>query len=312
MLLAYIDESGTNYKTGDGYFTDGPYAIWSGILVNEDKYFHVERGFYELGKGLLNIENWQKDELHASDIWNSVNEGVRKEDAVKKYFEELFQFIAKMHLPVVFGIQQKDPKAGKNDKEEQLEKSRYSFLHGLEHQLAELQETGILIADAEQDSIGRSKMADLVFERTKWRYNPGSTATSGKKPKFEFEFRSNFIIDQLHYVDSKNSLLIQFSDHVCFVLRRVLEHLYLVHYPSKNGGKPKPDINKVPITEDTFNIFVKNSKVKFAHYVHDDVSMGEMFNLAGGSYFKFAKMTHGVRFPVDDVKIFLQQITPFG
>lgn len=269
MLLVYIDETGTNYKKDEkGYFiVDGPYAIWGGIFLNESKYFQTERAFHELARKLLKIKDWQKEELHASEIWQSAKSGKRKIDDIKKYFEELFQLIAKFHIPVVFGIQQKNPKLRATLQKKELEKARIAFLHVVEHRLAELNETGVLVADSEFDVHNtdkeREEMRKLVSFRTKWRYNSSSKKRE-IKTKYEFEYRSNFILDQLHYVDSKESLLIQLADQVNFILRRVFEFLYLTHFPKP--GRPSANIDLVPISENTFNFFYKECGIKIGTF----------------------------------------------
>src|SRR5260221_6310004 len=110
MILAYIDESGTNFsQDSNGYFNvDGPYAIWTSVLISEKKYFDVERGFQDLAKKYIGT-NANKNELHATKIWTNRKNAPGQEEKVKQYFEELFQFTSKLHIPVVFGIQQKNP-----------------------------------------------------------------------------------------------------------------------------------------------------------------------------------------------------------
>src|SRR6266851_6962031 len=72
MILGYIDESGINYsQDSKGYFyVDGPYAIWSCVLISEKRYFDLERAFQDLAKKYLG-NNIKKRELHATEIWKS-------------------------------------------------------------------------------------------------------------------------------------------------------------------------------------------------------------------------------------------------
>ena len=143
MLLAYIDESGTNYKKINDYFKDGPYAMWSCILVNEKKYFDIERMFQDLAKKILPV-GLNIKELHASEIWENRNKNNDYDKKIRRYFEELAQLTGKLHIPILIGIQQKNPNLNKNcykKKKIELEKARYSLITLMEHKLADLNET---------------------------------------------------------------------------------------------------------------------------------------------------------------------------
>src|SRR6266566_976890 len=301
MILGYIDESGINYsQDSKAYFhIEGPYAIWSCVLIPEKKYFDLERAFQDLAIKYLG-NNIKKSELHATEIWKSRKNNNAQNKKVRQYFEELIQLTAKLHIPVLFGIQQKNPnltkKTKKNslEKERELEKARYSLLSLVENKLAEMNETAILVSDEEGTKIEALK--NLVFHRTKWRYSPPMKKTEGLiKPAFLFEYRSNSILDQLHYVDSKESLLMQFADHMCFVLRKTFEYLYLLNFPGSNGNRPTADKEHLPISELTFNAFVEFCKVMYAFYneQNKDVTLGPLFSVSK-LYFHFEYPTSNV------------------
>ena len=317
MILAYIDESGKNYKKDKhNYFTaDGPYGLWSCILVDEKKYFDVERTLQDLSKKYLKIDP-RKKELHATDIWESRKISQEKEKEVRYYFEELIQFISKMRIQVIFGVQQKNPSLKRDNRtiEKELAKAQYSLLTLLEYELAKMREPAVLVADLDPSS--REGLKNLVFQRTKWRFQPPSRKIKSVKPKFLFEFQSHYIVDQLHHVQSQDSLLMQFSDNICFVLRKVLEHLYLLNFPKYDGSRPMADKNEVPITDSTFNSFVNFCEVKFAYFDEKvkDVSMGDLFNLSRENY-QFERPTSGVYLlsrQQSDSSIVLRQFTPYS
>lgn len=79
-----------------------------------------------------------------------------------------------MHLPIISGVQQKNPNLIANkekiltNKNLELDRARNSLLTLIEHKLAKLNETAIIVSDDEADE----KLKELLFERTKWRYNP--------------------------------------------------------------------------------------------------------------------------------------------
>lgn len=277
MILTYIDESGINYLKENSFFKDGPYLLWSGILVPENKYFHTERMFYDLVSQFLGVKDWRKIELHAYNIWNQDGyfKNISKEK-IKDYFEELFQLLSKLSLKVVFGVYQKNPRIwGEKSKEVENTKAMCSFLQCLEHVIGRMGETSILISDSPGRSLlKRTRYNDiksLLYEKTKWRFNPGDKKAGGFKTKYNFESKYCFLLDQLHYVDSKESFFVQLSDHIGYVLNRVLTYSYLCCFPDE---KLKADIDKVPITAGTFNFFSRNITV--SHY---DKKMRDIFIL---------------------------------
>lgn len=257
MLLTYIDESGTNWKKTNGFWLDSPYIIWTGLMIPENKYFHVERMFYDLAKELLNITDWRRTELHATDLWNQAETGKRKKEDVRKYFEELFQLLTKLDLKVVASIHQKNSKIGlKNVQLGEMRKSIFAFMHGIEYKLSQLNETSILIADSQNKEEQKKRFTDLeelVYNRTQWRYNPGQKSKWVVKSRYNFEARSCFILDQLYYADSKDCLFIQLVDHISFVVMKVFTYLYLKTFPTSIT----PDLEKVPLSSETFNFFAK-------------------------------------------------------
>ena len=260
MLLVYIDESGVNQGLSrNDFYNDGPYIIWSGIFIPQEKYFHLERLFYDLAKNILGINDWQKKELHATDIWHRTGDFRNISEAkVKKYFEEVFQLLSKMGLRMCFALQQKNSRlTSRNSKGKEMTRSIYAFLHGLEYQLSSLNETGVLIADQSvRNNSEYTEMEKLLLDRTKWR-NLGKNRMK-ILPKYRYETQSCFILDQVNYTDSKKSLFIQLDDHICFVLNRVFTYLYLKQFPKP--GRPAADINKIPLSPNTFLFYFNQSR----------------------------------------------------
>lgn len=252
MLLGYIDDSGINYKTKNNFFTDGPYIIWTAILISEKKYFHTERLYYDLAHKILGVKDWRNNELHATDIWQRQNNFKDlSENKARQYFEELFQLLKKLNIQVIIGIQQKNVKRhSKVAKKKEAEYAIYAFLSCLEHTLSSFNETAILISD---ETSHNKDMQNSLYERTKWRYNPGSRKKGRFMSKFFFENESCFLLDQIHYVQSSESLFVQLADNVSYVINRILTYSYLDCLKAHN--KPKADITKVPITPATFKFF---------------------------------------------------------
>lgn len=289
MLLVYVDEAGVNYKidTSTGFFHDGSHLVWCGVLVNEEKYFHLERLIYNLAYRFLKIKDWKAVELHANDIWarRGVFSHLTNEN-VREYFEELFQLLAKLKINVVIGIQQKTRSFKSStaiNKEKEI--CVKALFIALEHQLSELNQTAIVIADDESGSNEERILNNILYEQTKWRYNPGAKQNAKYQYKYKYEASSCFILDQLHYVDSKDSLFMQITDHITFVLKRVITYGYLNNYNRTFKSFPKADITKVPVTSNTFNVFVRNAKCSFLS--EDDFTITDFTNNTDDNhYFK--------------------------
>lgn len=276
MLLIYVDESGNTWEKLNDFFKDGPYVLHTGILINQEKYFHLERLFYDLFSSILGIKDWQVVELHASDIWK--REGYFKkfsESIVRKYFAEFLQMLAKFSIKVVIGLQQKDKFITSVASQiKQVRYSQYALLHGLEHSLAEINETGVIISDA-GDKI--KSLSDLLYKRSQWRYNPGADRRRIRDlPGFRYETRSCFILDQMHFVSSKDSFFVQIVDHVSYVFQRVLTYSYLKAFPQKNII---PRMEDVPVTKDNFTFFVKDVRVAEYKLGLKDVSFSNLVDI---------------------------------
>jgi len=279
MLLVYIDETGISYqKNTKQTFIDGPFAIWGGILVPESKYFHLERLFAELLKKYLNVGNWRKIEVHATDLWN----GNPPFDKISKqrrgeYFEELIQLVTKLRIDTVFGIQQKNIGLRSNkSRDNEILLAPYSFFTALEHKLSEKNETAVLIADI---SDKKGPIQKLLYQRTKWRFNPGEKKSKFKS-KYFFENHSCFLLDQIHYVDSKLSFFTIIIDHLCYVMMRVLTYSYLNQNPSLGI---QADINKVPISSGCFNFYTQCISVGAFSKSENDVVL-EKLSIWGDGY----------------------------
>lgn len=277
MILIYTDESGINYEIQNNFFNDGPFIIWGGMCVDDTKYFHLERMFIQLIDNYFKIDDWLKQEIHSTDIWNRRNFFSRfSESEIKEFFEELLQLICKLHTFCIFGICLKSLDADKDKKRLEIAKAIYAFLHNLEYYLSQEKETGLIIADVidygdnvEEDKYRQRKILDeLLYERMMWRINPKAHIEPLIASKYRFESQSCFLLDDIHYMHSKHSIFLQIFDVVIYIMMRVFTYLYLF----VNPGIIDADIKKVPITIDTFQFFVRmNATFSFFDDSKNDV-----------------------------------------
>jgi hypothetical protein len=278
MLLTYIDESGTNYKKEGAFWKDGPFLVWTGLFIDEKKYYHLERLFCDLLKK-IDVKNWEKVEAHGTDIWNRKGQFSNlSEQTVKNYFEELFQLLGKLDIQIVLTLEKKSANQ-KSPIQQKEEKGRCinAFIHAIDHELSKINQTSVLIADGGGDE---QMMDDIIFERTKWRYNPGARKTRKRPTKFQYESLSCFILDRIHYMDSSRSLFLQIVDQVSFVMQRVCTYAYL-----KNEPNPPivPDLSKVPVTTDTFNFATDNIVISTYDQSKNDIYFYNYRGYFGGN-----------------------------
>jgi len=261
MQLIYVDEAGINYRANEGVFRDGPFVIYTGLFIDDTKYFHLERLFNDLINDCLGVSDWNASEIHACDIWAcSGNFSHLTKEKAREFFEETFQLLSKLWIRVAAGIQHKTIGADAAVQKSEITKSIYCLLHSIEECLSESNETGIIISDFSdiRSETQAPMLSQLLKEKTNWRYRSGCSETI--PAKYKYESRSCFILDNIHYVDSKNSLFNQIADIVAFVIKRVTTFCYM-----KIRSIPSADINQVPVTVPTFNYF-SGKKLVLAGY----------------------------------------------
>lgn len=255
MQLIYIDESGINYKVENGLFKDSPYVFYGGLCVDDRKYFHLERLFSDIIREFFSIDDWRKQEIHATDIWaktgmfNSFDKIKAKE-----FFAEVVQMIAKLNLATLIGFCEKSISEDQNIQLKEISYSVYAFLHNVEHYLSGVNDTGIIISDMPSSNNSRDipLMSKLFRERMEWRFGCNSEKTI--KSKYQYESRSCFVLDNIHYVDSKKSLFNQITDILLFLVMRAFYYEYLkINHPQI------ADIEKVPLDMFNFNYFTCNN-----------------------------------------------------
>ncbi|ABZ94642.1 Hypothetical protein LBF_2145 [Leptospira biflexa serovar Patoc strain 'Patoc 1 (Ames)'] len=256
MILIYTDETGINYKIENSQFIDGPYIIYGGLCLNDVKYFHLERLYLNLIFEHFDIADWKTQEIHATDLWSRKGyfEKFQKEQ-ISTFFEEVFQLITKLNINVLIGYQYKTNTDDKLLKEKEIAKSITSFFHLAESYLSKNNETGIIVSDIQNNS---KTQEDSIFttifkEKTSWRSNPSETRNPFITTKYAYESRACFLLDNIHYVNSKESIFNQVVDIVLFVIRRVF-----IYQDLRITNKKEADMKKVPVDRGTFQLFLQS------------------------------------------------------
>ncbi len=258
MILIYLDESGTNYKTKNGFYQDGPFLIFGSMLVYEDVYWNMERLFVGLIEKYFEIDDWLNNEIHATDIWagTGFTSHLSLNDR-RKFFDEFLQLCGKFDLPYVYSF---SPKCiNQNIKERNLDIMRTALclFTTLEHALAKIHQTGVLICDATTKS-EQLKIKDIInidinnnylsssqallkqfHEMTSWRtiYNQPDSFTI--PPKYPTETKSVYLIDRVHFQPSDDILFLQMCDIMTFLVQRTLVYDYLMYVESERAKPTK-------------------------------------------------------------------------
>jgi len=105
-------------------------------------------------------------------------------------------------------------------------------------------------------------LSRLFRERIEWRF--GCESRKSVESRYQYESKSCFLLDNIHYVDSKRSLFNQVTDILLFVIMKTFYYEYLRKHKASVA-----DIERVPVDVDNFNYFIcKNSF--FSHYDEND------------------------------------------
>lgn len=261
MILIYLDESGTNYEIKDGLYGDGPFIIMGAMFIHEDVYWSMERLFTEIIDKYFDINNWLSNEVHATDIWfgNALSSHLDI-DQRRGFFDEFLQLCGKFGLPYVFSFNLKYPDQDIEKINLDLLKAAYCLFSGIEHKLANIHQTGVIICDSsgkaqnlrikdiikldikEQCLTPAQAILKQFHEMTSWR-STKSKPTFTIQPKYQMEVMSAYLIDRVHFLHSDDSLFLQMCDIITFIVQRSLVHDYLL---AVDKGRMKSE--KVPIT----------------------------------------------------------------
>ncbi|MBP9022608.1 MAG: DUF3800 domain-containing protein [Spirochaetes bacterium] len=267
MQLLYIDESGINYRINNGMFNDGPNIIYGALCVDDRKYFHLERLFLEIINEYFGIYNWQSIEVHASEIWNQKGQFAKYDKSkITSFFDEIVQVLSKLNIFSLISYYPKTKNANHNLMMNELKYAIYSFFHNIEMHLSEVNDTGILISDKQciKTESGDFLLSKMFYDRTTWRTNPKAINESILRSKFKYESMSCFMLDNIHYVDSKLSLFNQISDIIIYIFQRLLTYMHLYEI-----NPTLADENKLPTTLTSIR-FYSEKLAKLTTYDLDD------------------------------------------
>lgn len=168
------------------------------------------------------------------------------------FTNELIQFLTKMNVPLFAGIVNKnDPFHAGHRLNREVSAIAYAFkifLNLIDRHMATKNEKALLIADDFVNQIpntiaslplykriqdkhlktpnGAHKelvLLRVLYESMNWKHNITSEYESIAPLKYTFESKNLFVVDNINYTNSKDSILNQVADFVIFILRKVIE-----------------------------------------------------------------------------------------
>lgn len=168
------------------------------------------------------------------------------------FTDELIQFLTKMNIPLMVSVVNKtDEIHTKHRLNKEVSAIAYSFkmfLNAIDRFMSSKNEKALLIVDdfthqipanirglplyerIKDENISTSKGArkELVILRTlyesmSWKTNTTEEFENIAPLKYEFESKSLFLVDNINYTNSKDSVLNQVADFMLFILRKAME-----------------------------------------------------------------------------------------
>lgn len=246
MQLVYLDEAGVSNKAHE------PYLVVAGIIVNADKKWKkLERHFLTLAEELVPdyVPFYGRQFIfHAKDIWHGTGLFDRNKWPLKtrlKILERLAEVPAKFDLPIVIGYidrlkhdkycQERQPSIPQSRRDQWAHVE--AFLSAAKRvekwmQINASDEVAMMIAE---DTENVKKIVDAVhssytdrspqFEVKKGEVQVRMESSREKADSWWYKekpFKSEYIVDAVHFAKKESSLLLQIADHCAFFSKRKL------------------------------------------------------------------------------------------
>jgi len=221
VRLIYLDEAGISNPAHE------PFLVVAGVIVDADrKWKELETYFRNLATDILTDVGLDpyRFVFHAKDIWHGSRVFDRRKWPLKtrlKLLTQLSQVPRLFDLPIIAGA------VNRKSASDQLLKMNPEIpartIRGSIHSQAFL--IAIQCTELWMEKNTKDEVAMLIAEDNPeikafiQRFHEGYT-----NPELDNEdaFKSNYIVDAVHFAKKQNSLLLQIADHCSFFIKRKL------------------------------------------------------------------------------------------
>ena len=213
-----------------------------------------------------------KDKIYCEEL-KKILKNVSIDDFIN-FTNELIQFLTKMNIPLMVSLINKTDEIHKKHRlNKEVSAVAYSFkmfLNLIDRFLASKNEKALLIVDNFENQIPQ-KLKNISFEnRIKdeniiskngaykelvilrtlhesmlWKNTNNNTKYENIAPlKYEFESKSMFLLDNINYTNSKDSIMNQVADFMLFILKKSIDINNQENFKNKNILKFIKDIDR--------------------------------------------------------------------
>jgi hypothetical protein len=259
MQLVYLDEAGKSNEVQE------PYLVVAGVIVNPDqKWRDIENYFMNLSKKCFPGHSGPPIVFHAMHIFHGTHLFDRKKWSFPRrirLLEKLASVPKDFNLPLVMGYVRRAPvrKWLTENSPNMSAKNALAYMHAaaffnairrVENWMFQnaKNEVAMLIAEDAPEIKDRIRALHRIYTDRSLNMLPVGA------------FRSNRIVDAVHFAKKDQSLLLQIADHCAFIMKRKL-----MKRPELNKAFDMlaPQISWTPNSADGIALAVNRSDIEF-------------------------------------------------
>jgi hypothetical protein len=252
-----------------------------------------------------------KDRLVCKELEKKLDD-VTVDDFVN-FTNELIQFLTKTNTPLLVGVvNRNDTLHTRHRLNKEISAIAYAFkifLNLVDRHMASKNEKALLIADDFINQIPRNIASLPLYVRIKdehlktshgarkelvllrvlhesmnWKYHIPIDHENIAPLKYEFESKNLFIVDNINYTNSKDSILNQVADFMIFILRKVIEIHNSKEVDNENFKKLADG------TEPSLRFAMSSSDIRLAHIYNNDIEFIGNKNTIFSTFEKICKV----------------------
>jgi len=214
MNLIYLDESG---NTGLNLKDDQqPIFVLAAISIPSDKWFRMEKEFYDILKKALKTDLPEDIELHAMDLKNQKKhfENLSKDDCLF-IRDNMLDLLTRYETPVIYQRIIKNKFSDFCEKEYGPGIKINPYIMALAFVCMEVNDC--------LKNIGPDELGMLIFDEQKESFSDAEKSLKTLKLDADSILKTTNIIEKGFFVDSKKSFALQLADLTAYYIRKYEE-----------------------------------------------------------------------------------------